>query len=143
MLKKSLTSILWIFASFMGSVVQAETTGWSWGPFASTTTKSTLGPQTTQPSSWTPHWKTPDVVGSMKRTTNSVTSATSKAWNSTVRTTKKTWKKTKEVLDPYPNNPQPNSSSSSTTKSSSWFGGSKKDDKPATVQDFLRQERIQ
>ena len=126
--------------------VLAETTGWSWGPFTSSTTKSTVANISTESkssSSWMPHWKMPDVVGSVKKTANSVTKSTSNAWKSATRTTKRAWKKTTEVLDPFPNDPKSvgSSSSSSSRGSSSWFGGSKKIEKPATPQDFLRQER--
>jgi len=129
-----------------GLTVQAETTGWSWGPFESSTKKSD--------SSWLPEWKAPDVAGSVKKATNSVTNttkkatkavtnSTSKAWNSTTRTTKKAWKKTTEMLDPFPNDTKTSntSSKSSSGGSSSWFGSSKPIEKPATVQEFLRQER--
>lgn len=126
--------------------VQAETTGWSWGPFESSTKKSD--------SSWLPEWKAPDIAGSVKKATNSVTNttkkathavtaSTSKAWNSATRTTKKAWKKTTEILDPFPNDTKTTNSSSKSSSggTSSWFGGSKKIEKPATVQEFLRQER--
>jgi len=126
-----------------GVVAQAETTGWSWGPFASSATQSQVGVTSKESSSWLPQWKMPDVTGSVKKATRTVTNTTTNAWNSASRTTKRAWKKTTEFLDPFPNDPQSsvNSSGSSSRGGSSWFGGSKKDEKPATVQEFLRQER--
>jgi hypothetical protein len=72
-----------------------------------------------------------------------VSDTTSKAWNSVSRSTKRAWKKTTDILDPFPNDTQSSlgASQASSGGGSSWFGGPKKDTKPATVQEFLRQER--
>ena len=137
-------SLLLVAVGCFGRNVQAETTGWSWGPLTSSTTDNGSY-------SWLPQWKAPDVVGSVKKATNSVinttkratntvTQTTSNAWNSATRTTKKAWNKTAEILAPYPKETTTVGRSSS-SGSSSWFGGSQKIEKPATVQEFLRQER--
>ena len=136
--------ILLVAICFSGANVWAETTGWSWGPLTSSTTSNGSY-------SWLPQWKAPDVVGSVKKATNSVasttkratnavTQTTSNAWNGAARTTKKAWNKTTEILAPYPKDTTSVSRSSS-HGSSSWFGGSNKIEKPLTVQEFLRQER--
>lgn len=137
-------SILLVAVFYFGANAQAETTGWSWGPLTSSTTDKGSY-------SWLPQWKAPDVVGSVKkathsvtsttkRATNAVTQTTSNAWNSATRTTKKAWNKTTEILAPFPKDTT-TASRSSSSGSSSWFGGSNKIEKPATVQEFLRQER--
>jgi hypothetical protein len=130
--------------------LKAETTGWSWGPFASSTSKTDVGVQTAEPKKWLPEMKVPDVAGSMKKATQSVTIATSNAWNSTSKATKQAWKKTTKALDPFPDSPGPSvtgASSKSEPKTSGfsgWFGGSKaKDEGPQTMQDFLSQKRLE
>ncbi len=136
-----LRAILLTVCSF-GPFAYAETTGWSWGPFASSTTHSEVGVTSRASSSWLPQWKMPDITRSVKKATKSVTDTTTNAWNSASRTTKRAWKKTADFLDPFPDDPKSSlSSSKSSSSGSSWFGGSKKDEKPATVQEFLRQER--
>lgn len=137
-----LRTLLVAVCCYWGQNAFGETTGWSWGPFASSTTKSEVGATSKASSSWMPQWKMPDVTGSAKKATKKVTDTTTKAWNSAARTTKRAWNKTTDFLDPFPDDPKSSSSSSSKSSStSSWWGGAKKDEKPATVQDFLRQER--
>jgi hypothetical protein len=111
---------------------QAEETGWGWGPFSSTKPAAS----TTGTKSWFPEWKMPDVVESWRNASKSLTSSTSKAWSTTTQSTKEAW----------------NATTTSTKQAwqktkngfSGWFKPSPAvDDKPQTVQDFLRQERLQ
>jgi hypothetical protein len=102
-------------------IANAETTGWSTGLFSSKTTTTPIGVQEPEPKSWRPDWKMPDVAGSMKKATHSVTSATSNAWKTTSRTTKQAWKKTTEVLDPFPDKkPSSATGASENISKSSW-----------------------
>ncbi len=137
---------------FLTAIASAETTGWSTGLFSSKTTTTPVGVQEPEPKSWKPDWKMPNVAGSVKKATHSVTSATTNAWNTTSRTTKHAWKKTTEALDPFPDKKPVSAtgasddiSQSSKSKSgfSSWFGGKKEDDdRPKTINDFLGQKRL-
>lgn len=142
------TIVCVVFFLFCSSqVVLAETSGWSWGGlFSSTTTTEPAGVQEKAPKSWVPDWKMPDVAGSMKKATNSVTRATSNAWNATTKTTKQAWKKTTTALDPFPDKKVSSPPPVNKPKGGfmSWFSGKPSaEERPQTVQDFLRQERLQ
>ncbi len=133
-------------------VAHGETTGWSTGLFSSKTTVTPIGVQEESPKKWLPDLKMPDVAGTMKKATNSVTTATSKAWKATSQSTKQAWKKTTEVLDPFPDKKPVSATGASTTFSksaeskggfSSWFRGKDaEEDRPQTINQYLGQPRL-
>jgi hypothetical protein len=141
-----------LIMGFLSGFAKGETTGWSTGLFSSKTTVTPVGVQEESPKKWMPDLKMPDVAGTMKKATNSVTSATSNAWKTTSQSTKQAWKKTTEALDPFSDKKPVSATGASTTFSqpreskggfSSWFRGKDtKDDRPKTINEYLGQPRL-
>jgi len=140
--------VAFLIVANSASLVRAE--GWSWNPFAKSSSSRSSSPlySRTSSSSGQSSWlKMPRMPWANSNTprVNSYSRNNSSTWNRMSKTSKRWWNKTTELLDPYPD-PKPSTYSSlgeTANSKGNWFTGmfsKKESDAPKTVPDFLRQE---
>jgi hypothetical protein len=135
---KRLSVVLLVLAMSCPLASNTHAEEWNWNPFAKSESKSKPSPlytstSSTNKKSWMPEWKMPSMFSTKKTNVNSYTRKEPSTFQKMSKSTSQWFSKL---------NPFPKSTGYSAEPKKSWFSP-KQDNEVKTVNDFLRQKKVQ